>query len=177
MLPSDRDHHRRSSSSLTRLALGVVLLAGCGETAVPIQGFAHPTLVEVSPDDFLGDVPCIASPGGMRRYVATVFHVPTEGAGGQASGGASGDDSEAKEFALPSSTLDRGDGFASPIPCTQNVGFSHVIPDRKYRAEIEGYDRDDLVALAPGLPILFDPVTLERVPPRWTTDCGKSCPQ
>jgi hypothetical protein len=167
---SSRDPTLCARGALAWFAIGGVL-AGCGEGTVPIVGFAHPTLVEVSPDDFLGDVACLDAPGAMRRYVATVFDVgPDDGAGGESSGGAGNAETE---FALPSSTVVGGNGQPAAIPCTQNVGFSHVVPGHKYRAEIDGYDRDDLVALAPGLRVMTDPLTLERVAPRWTTSCGK----
>ena len=171
MQPSSRHPNSRFRSALAWFAIAGVL-AGCGETTVPIVGFAHPTLVEVSPDDFLGDVACVDAPGAMRRYVATVFDLgPPDGAGGESSGAAG--DAETTGFALPSSTVVGGDGNAIPIPCTQSVGFSHVVPGNKYRAEVDGYDRDDLIALGPGLSVLLDPLTLERVAPRWTTNCGK----
>jgi hypothetical protein len=170
MQPSSRDPNWRARSAFTWLAIGGVL-AGCGEATVPIVGFVHPTLVEVSPDDFLGDVPCTDAPRAMRRYVATVFDLGPDGAGGESSGGAG--NAETTEFALPSSTVVGEDDNAVPIPCTQSVGFSHVVPGNKYRAEVDGYDRDDLIALAPGLSVLLDPLTLERVAPRWTTKCGK----
>jgi len=153
------------------LALGVVL-AGCSEPEVVVVGISHPTLVEVSPDDFLGRVPCLPSPGAMRRYVATVYQLPKE----DADDGAGGAGTETPGFALPSSTVSRGDGTASAIPCMQKVGFSHIIHEHRYWAEIDGYDRDDLLALAPGTRILYDPVTLERVVPRWTTSCAKNDP-
>jgi hypothetical protein len=171
MQPSSRDPNWRARRAFTWFALGGVL-AGCGEGTVPIVGFAHPTLVEVSPDDFLGDVSCVDAPGAMRRYVATVFDVgPAVGAGGESSGGA--ENADTTGFAFPSSTVVGSDRNAVAIPCTQSVGFSHVVPGNKYRAEVDGYDRDDLIALAAGLRVMVDPLTLERVAPRWTTSCGK----
>ena len=137
------------------------------------------TLVEVSPTEFLGSVPCVDARGAMRRYVATVFDAGPEdvnGAGGANGGGDSSD------FALPSSTVAHGDVTgdgapdATPIPCAQTVGFSRVVIGNRYWAEIDGYDRDDLVALAPGTRILYDPVTSERVAPRWSTSCAKDQP-
>jgi hypothetical protein len=173
MQPSSRDPNWCTRGAITWLALGGAL-AGCGEGTVPIVGFAHPTLVEVSPDDFLGNVTCLDAPGAMRRYVATVFDVGSgDGAGGESSGGAGNAETG---FALPSSTVVGGNGQPAAIPCTQSVGFSHVVPGNRYRAEIDGYDRDDLVAIAPGLRVMIDPLTLERVAPRWTTSCGKEAP-
>ena len=163
---------RRACSALAALALPV-LLAGCAEEEIPIVTISHPTLVQVSPAEFLGSVPCANAEGAMRRYVATVFDLgraPLEGA----EGGASGE--EAEPFALPSSTVDHGGDKATPIPCAQNVGFSRIVDGHRYYAEIDGYDRDDLIALAPGTSILYDPVTSERVDPRWTTTCAAKNP-
>jgi hypothetical protein len=155
------------------------VLGGCSDEEVPVVRIAHPTLVEVRPEEFLGAVPCIDAPGAMRRYVATVYDVGPEpegeGDGEGGAGGASGD-GEDKGFALPSSTIKRGDALATPIPCTQRVGFSRIVEGHRYWAEVEGYDRDDLVALAPGSRVLYDPVTSERVPPRWTTECSRRNP-
>jgi hypothetical protein len=171
MQPLSRDTNWRARGAFAWFAIGGAL-AGCGEGTVPIVGFAHPTLVEVSPDDFLGDVTCVDAPRAMRRYVATVFDVgPDDGAGGESSGDAGNADTTG--FALPSSTVVGGDDNAVAIPCTQSVGFSHVVPGNRYRAEVDGYDRDDLIALAAGQSIMLDPLTLERVAPRWTTKCGK----
>jgi hypothetical protein len=151
------------------------LLAACSDDEVPVVTVFHPTLVEVSPEEFLGSVPCLDSPRAMRRYVATVFD---SGAlsDDEASGGADSVGDPETDFALPSSTVTRADGRATPTPCTQDVGFSRVIQGNRYWAEIEGYDRDDLVALAPGTRVLYDPLTSERVPPRWTTRCSQQKP-
>jgi hypothetical protein len=158
-------------------------LGGCSDDEVPVVRIAHPTLVDVRPEEFLGSVPCLDAPGAMRRYVATVYDLGPEledgdmesecgGAGG--AGGAGADDD--KGFALPSSTIRRGAEEATPIPCTQRVGFSRIVVGHRYWAEIDGYDRDDLVALAPGARVLYDPLTSERVPPRWTTSCARCDP-
>ena len=56
---------RRACSALAKLALPV-LLAGCAEEEVPIVTISHPTLVQVSPVEFLGDVPCAAAPPSWR---------------------------------------------------------------------------------------------------------------
>jgi hypothetical protein len=175
-----RPNEHRALGLLAVMSLGS-LLAGCSEDPVPTQSIAHPTLVEVSPGDFLGSVRCIDAPGGMRRYVATVYDVdafPSPDAGSNEPDGGSSDCPVFDEsvFALPSSTVKRGDDRVTAIPCTQNVGFSRIIDGHRYYAAVDGYDRDDLVALAPGSRILYDPVTLERVEPRWTTTCSKCAP-
>lgn len=133
--------------------------AGCAG-ATPTATPTSPTLVAVSPDDFLGNVPCADAPGAMRIYVATVYDVtPGLGPDGSASSG----------FALPSS---------GPVSCLQEVGFGggFVIAGHQYVADIAGYDRTDLRALggaSSGSPILVDTQTGAYVPPRWTTSCGR----
>jgi hypothetical protein len=166
---------RRRPAPQVLACIGVVLLLGCEETVVPIVGIAHPTLVEISPDAFLDSVPCLDAPGAMRRYVATVFDVNPTGTASSSDGGG-GESSTDDDFALPSSTIDSGDGVARPIPCRQGVAFSRIVPGHRYRAEIDGYDRDDLQALEPGLRILIDPVTSERVAKRWAWSCAEKTP-
>jgi len=157
------------------LAVAATLVAGCEEEEVPVVTIFHPTLVQVSPVEFLGSVPCVDAPGAMRRYVATVFDAGEPSADGEGGAGSA-------DFALPSSTVAHadldGDGMpdAAPTPCTQSVGFSRVVPGHRYWAEIDGYDRDDLLALGPGARILYDPVTSERVEPRWTAACSLENP-
>jgi hypothetical protein len=168
-------HDRRAFGLLAALSMSSAL-AGCDEDPVPTQGIAHPTLVEVAPSDFLGRVRCIDAPGAMRRYVATVYDVDAFPNPDDESSGGAGAWSEETVFALPSSTVRRGDGKVTAIPCTQNVGFSRIVDNHRYYAEIDGYDRDDLIALAPGTRVLYDPETLERVEPRWTTSCSKDTP-
>jgi hypothetical protein len=148
------------SSSLA--FLGLAALCGCETSTVATETVYHPTLIAVSPDEFLGNVTCRpGAPGALQTYVATLFDVgetllPLE------------------PFPLPSS---------GPVACTRSVAFSHVFDPHRYRAEIQGYDRSDLVPLgasdtggSPGIPILVDPVTSERIAPRWTTTCGEMSP-
>jgi hypothetical protein len=165
----------RALSTLA-LAIAASFVAGCEEEEVPVVRIYHPTLVQVSPVEFLGGVPCVEAPGAMRSYVATVYDTGPDAPDGE--GGSDG----ASEFALPSSTVAHGDvdgdgkPDATPTPCTQSVGFSRIIQGHRYWAKIEGYDRDDLVALAPGTSILYDPATSERVEPRWISTCSKQNP-
>jgi hypothetical protein len=174
-----RRHDRLGRTTPALAALAALVLAACGEEEVPVVRIAHPTLVEVRPEEFLGAVACRDAPGAMRRYVATVFDLgpePEEGEEDPAACGEDGPDDAMKGFALPSSTIDRGGDKATGIPCTQRVGFSRIVGGHRYWAEIDGYDRDDLEALAPGTRLLHDPVTGVRVPPRWTTQCGRCNP-
>jgi hypothetical protein len=161
---------------------------------VPVDGVYHPTLIEVAPDEFLGDIPCVDAPGAMRAYVATVFDVEFDengapidyslpdlgaaGAGGQ--GGESGDIAADTCPGVPART--KG-GFplpsSGPVSCKNAVAFARVIEPHRYRAEIHGYEGfgpSELGALAPGLPSLVRLDTGERVAPRWTIRCGDSCP-
>lgn len=150
---------------LARL-LWVVSAAGasCGcVSAAQSATSTEPTLVAVSPDDFLGQVPCADAPGAMRTYAATLWDVTP---------GLLGDGSAVHEFALPSS---------GPVSCLQNVAFGggFVIPGHEYVADIQAYDRTGLEQLggaSSGSPMLVDSKTGAFVAPRWTTSCGRGAP-
>jgi hypothetical protein len=153
------------------LALGLGS-ASCADTSTLPTTIVHPTLIEVWPNQFLGTVPCLDAPGAMRSYVATVYDLgPTRvdetGQVVDEFGEPVDPSSVRPAFALPSS---------GPVACTQPVGFGQVTPGNSYRAEIFGYDRPNLVRLAPGVPIMVDAETGERVEPRWTTRCGDEEP-
>jgi hypothetical protein len=138
--------------------------ASCGCVSAPESATStEPTLVAVSPGDFLGDVPCANAPGAMRTYVATVTDVTP---------GVTADGSAVSEFALPSS---------GPVSCLKDVGFGggFVIPGHEYVADVEAYDRTGLEQLGgtgSGSPMLVDKKTGAFVPPRWTTSCGRGAP-
>jgi hypothetical protein len=135
------------------VVLGVVAL-GCSDSRGG-KGNDNPTLVAVEPVDFLGDVPCLPSPGAMRRYVATLEDVTGE----------IGDEGVAFDsFVLPSSP---------PVSCVMPVAFGFVVPEHRYVADIQGYDRTDLVPLAAGSPVMLGTESGEVVEPRWTTSCGR----
>jgi hypothetical protein len=140
---------RRSS-----LPLVAILAAGCGGGAGG-SGSDNPTLVAVDPDDFLGDVPCLESPGAMRRFVATLEDVSSE---------LGSEDAPIESFVLPSSP---------PVACTHPVAFGFVVPEHRYVADVQGYDRTDLTPMLSGSPVMLDPATGEVVAPRWTTSCGR----
>lgn len=144
---------------------------GCSDSTPTTTEVVHPTLVAVSPQEFLGNVPCLDAPGAMRRYVATLWDVTGTSAdtgegGGTGSDGAAGATFD-EPFALPSSR---------PVPCSEEVGFAFVVTGHRYVASIAGYDRDDLLPLEAGVPIVVDAETRERVEPRWTTRCGDERP-
>jgi hypothetical protein len=131
--------------------LATAWLGACGESSVLQGGEPPPTVVVVDPAQFLGSVPCLDAPGGMRRYVATLVDVsPLAGL-------------DAGELTLPSS---------EPTSCIQAVHFSRVTPGRRYVADIDGYDRTDIRPQAPGSRIQVD-TSGAYVAPRWTTSCGR----
>jgi hypothetical protein len=133
--------------------LGVVAL-GCSDSRGS-GGDENPTLVAVEPDAFLRDVPCLSSPGAMRRYVATLEDV---------TGNLGGEQADLDSFVLPSSP---------PVSCVVPVAFGFVVPEHRYVADIQGYDRTNLVPLASGSPVMLSPESGEVVEPRWTTSCGR----
>lgn len=125
------------------------MAAGCFDNSTEEDEIVYPTLVGVTPGDFLGDVPCTNSPGAMRRYTATLYDVSV--------------DPPLEYFPLPSSDL---------IPCLQEVTFSFVVPEHEYVARIRGYDRNDLSKQSAGSPNAVDDDG-QVVAPRWTTECGQ----
>lgn len=139
------------------LSGALCLAAGCGGSSGTTTPIPRPTLVEVFPGEFLGDVSCLDAPGALRVYVATLIEVVCPDPVVDES------DLDPPRGPLPSS---------GPVSCYQPVGFGSVEPGRCYDADIQGYDRDDLIARAPGQPELVERATRESVAPRWTTHCG-----
>jgi hypothetical protein len=142
-------------------------LSGCGGDSSTVTVEPHPTIVELSPRDFLGSLTCGSAEGNLQRYVATLTDVTRVDAEGENESGAGGGPGEPLDFALPSSL---------PIRCEQGVAFGLVVSGHFYTAKIDGYDRSDLEPMAEGAPILIDPSTKKPVAPRWTTSCGTPCP-
>jgi len=167
MFPSRLRALAAAAASLTVVA--------CSNDPVSQTGVVHPTLIEVAPETFLGDVPCVDSGPGLIRYVATLVDVtPVADSGGDSEGGAAGAGSDESPFRLPSS---------APLPCRAGVGFGHVTPGRLYRAEIFGYDTARIVPLAPGSDVMVDgdprgavdPLA-NAVAPKWTAVCEAATP-
>lgn len=132
---------------------------GCSSTPSS-TGITTPTLVAVAPADFAGDVPCEDAPGAMRSYVVTLFDLGTR-------------DEPTDPFPLASSVVRGEDGQFHPTRCEQTAAFAFVVAGHRYDAEVDVYDRADLLAVGAGSRHLVDPTTGEYAPPRWTTACGR----
>lgn len=144
-----------------RLALACLALApSLGCTSVGGDSITlNPTLVAVSPTDFAGDVPCTDAAGGMQRYVVTLRDLGTA-------------EEPSDPFTLPSAVVREG-GVYRPLSCHLPAAFAFVVAGHRYDAEVDAYDRSDLVALGAGSRTLLDEKTGEWVAPRWTTSCGR----
>jgi hypothetical protein len=169
---------RRPRNVLSFLALAA-LAAGCEEQELTSTGIVHPTLIEVSPADFLDGVPCQLGPGSMQVYVATLHdHGPDVIDETPGEGGAGGETGEGGATSGPELGFPRR---SNPVSCGTAVGFAQVTPEHRYSVEIQGFDRDDLIVHEPGVEATFDapppPVrdieTGETVAARWTASCGK----
>lgn len=123
------------------LSMGCVNRSGSGTQTNP------PTLIRVDPAEFAPNVPCVVAGPGMRRYVATLFDVTPDQDGGQVD--------------IPS---------APPVACHLAVNFGFVVPGRKYRAEIDAYEEDELTPLSTGNRIQAHEGRV--VNPRWRATCG-----
>jgi hypothetical protein len=154
------------------VASGLLVGVGCSSDPVDEVGVSHPTMIEIPPESFLGDVPCTLQEGGLTRYVATLTDVTARnenagGAGGGSSDGAGGEG----DVTLASS---------APVSCRAGVGFGFVVPGRQYTAVIEGYDTSELRPRAPGSPLMVaagpdaagaDLAKAPTVAPRWRASC------
>lgn len=142
------------------LGLGIAgfALAACTGTSTVATVPLPATAIVVDPADFMDDVPCLDTPGAMRRYVATLFSVDPAGP------------LDAGRIELPSSP---------PTSCNDPVWFQRVVDGTQYIAEIDGYDHDDIRPLgSDGGPGTAGSRTMvgpnnQYVAPRWTTSCGK----
>lgn len=154
------------------VASGLLLWAGCSSDTVGQVGVSHPTMIEIPPESFLGDVPCTLEDGGLTRYVATLTDVTVrnENAGGAGGGSSDGIGGEG-DVTLASS---------APVSCRAGVGFGFVVPGHQYTAVIEGYDTSVIVPRAPGSPLMVaatpkaKPSEVAKAPPvaaRWRATC------
>jgi hypothetical protein len=133
--------------------LGLALAAGCNNSSATAPGVTPSTAIQVDPAEFLGNVACTDTAGGMRLYVATLTDVSPLAPLGIDGG----------ELVLPSSL---------PTSCHVPVLFESILDGRQYEAAVDGYDRDDIVPLAPGNRVMVDPATRTYIAPRWTTECA-----
>jgi hypothetical protein len=155
---------RLLSIPLSVSAIGgiAVLFSACTESETTTTDIFAVTSVSVNPEQFLGAVACVD--GGMRRYVATLVDVSPlpNNTGGEHAG-----------LALPSS---------EPTPCIAELRFERVVIGREYVADVQGYDREDIVPLGcfpdqtpgcAGSAVMVDRATGAYVAPRWKTSCGR----
>ncbi|MGC4088848.1 MAG: hypothetical protein QM756_13300 [Polyangiaceae bacterium] len=142
---------------------------GCSSSATTTSALPHPTVIEVSPDEFAQPPSCGSEAGSLQRYLATLIDVtPSDGDAGAP-----------VNFTLPSSALQIEAGGTihyEPIPCLQAVNFGWVVSGHTYRAELLGFDRSDLHLLEGGLPVAIDAATRAVVQPRWRATCGTTTP-
>jgi hypothetical protein len=159
----------RPASVLVGLGL-LLALPACSSDGATTTAVTHPTMIEVAPEEFLGDVPCTEGPG-LKRYVATLYdrNYVAPGAGGADSGSdVPAGDAAPAELRLPSSR---------PTPCLAGVGFGLVVASRHYDVKIDGYDTDDLAPRALGSREMVSPAPSEEEPatplatPRWSAHC------
>jgi hypothetical protein len=164
---------RRLAWALAPLAAALLAIPGCQSDGTSVDGVTHPTMIEVAPVEFLGALGCSEQPGSVQRYVATLFDVTDLGAGGAASDYEPEKDEDGIPkcggFQLPSS---------EPTSCLTSVGFGYVVHGRRYCAEVDAYDTDQLVPRgtgtrqmvvgAPGDDGLVQAPLAER---RWHTYC------
>jgi hypothetical protein len=165
-------NHRALRPLSMLVASGLLVWVGCSSDPVSEVGVSHPTMIEIPPESFLGDVPCTLQEGGLTRYVATLTDVTerNENAGGAGGGSGEGVGGEG-DVTLASS---------GPVPCRAGVGFGFVVPGRQYTAVIEGYDTSVLRPRAPGSPLMvaatadLTEAELAKAPPvtpRWRASC------
>ncbi|MBI5535018.1 MAG: hypothetical protein HY898_19980 [Deltaproteobacteria bacterium] len=137
-------------------ALGCLGVAACLTSGSTSTTIIYPTTVTVTPRVFSGGVPCARVAGAWQTYVATLTDVT---------------DPEHPQVLASS----------MPVSCSAPVSFYYVMPGHSYVAEIDGYDRSDIVpygSAAAGSPTgsrhMVDPKTGQDVAPRWTSHCPAS---
>ncbi|HKY38294.1 MAG TPA: hypothetical protein VJN18_20265 [Polyangiaceae bacterium] len=145
MLPRPYLVRHHLAWTLAPLAAGLLAIPGCSNDSVSVAGVTHPTLIEVAPVEFLGSLGCSEQPSSVQRYVATLFDVTEQSAGGAGSDYEPEVDEDGIPqcggFQLPSS---------EPTSCLTSVGFGYVVHGRRYCAEVDAYDTDQLVPRGTG---------------------------
>lgn len=134
------------------LAVGSLVFATACDSSGGIASTTSATLLSVIPSSFSGDTVCGNFQGAWRTYVATLTDVTNPD----------------EPFVLASSV---------PVDCAMPVSFSWVVPGHSYTAQVDGYDRADLVPYGgenSGSRRMLDPETQTEVPPRWISTCGIS---
>jgi hypothetical protein len=160
----------RTLRPLSRLVgVGLFAVAGCSSSAADTVAVTHPTMIEVAPASFSGDVACSPDGRGLKRYVATLFDInyvspDSSGGTGGSSANEAGGSSAGGEFQLPSS---------SPVSCRAPVGFGYVVAGRRYRFEVDGFDTEDVRPRALGSREMSDSQN-KLVTPKWQAKCGGS---
>ena len=144
----------------SRIALltAAVLFSGCTDELGPPPEVVHPTLIALEPSDFLGELSC-GDDGGAQRYVVTLHDLDHE-----------------PDLEEP---VARASG---PVPCQQTVAFGNVNTEHHYVADVDVYDRTDIVPegqpagtdprFGNGTAVMVDEAGL-LVAPRWSTSCGR----
>ena len=169
-MPARQLRSLRLASFLAGFGL-IVVYAGCSSGGSAVTSVTHPTMIEVSPEDFLGNVPCTDGPG-LKRYVATLIDTDYSVGG---AGNVNATDENAggapSPFQLPSSP---------PTPCLAAVGFGLVVAGHHYEVQIDGYDTDDIAPRAIGARQMVSPAPTQAEPvtplatPRWTARCEEA---
>jgi hypothetical protein len=159
------------------LGAGAVAYAGCSSGGSAASAVTHPTLIEVAPSTFLGDLPCTSDGEGpgVKRYVATLIDSGYEGEGGSPAVEAYVD-AGAGELNLP---LEGEVQLASSAPtsCLASVGFGYVVSGRRYRVVVDAYDTDEVAPRALGSRQMVstatekDPNTAPLLDRAWWTSC------
>lgn len=168
-MPARQLRSLRLASFLTGCGL-IVVYAGCSSGGSAVTSVTHPTMIEVSPDDFLGSVPCTDGPG-LKRYVATLIDTDYSVGGASNVNADENAGGAPSPFQLPSSP---------PTPCLAAVGFGLVVAGHHYDVVIDGYDTDDIAPRAVGARQMVSPAPTKAAPvtpiatPRWSARCEEA---
>jgi hypothetical protein len=136
---------RRLAWALAPLAAALVAIPGCQSDGTSLEGVTHPTMIEAAPAEFLGSLGCADQPGSVQRYVATLFDVTEQSAGGAGN---------VEEPEVDGDGIPKCGGFqlpsSEPTSCLTSVGFGYVVHGRRYCLEVDAYDTDQLVPRGTG---------------------------